>query len=169
MAGQGGLATKVRTRLEVIEGGKPKDSVIPEKIDEIWYKKPVRQHVKEFAVVFAFILVAIAGYQVYREKPADLPFALISVAGVLMALGYKAPIVLHPAWKAWMKFAHVLGFFMTGLILGIAWTIVLLPVALILKIISKKVMDLTYKAPVSTYWEDRDTSKDDFKLLERQF
>jgi len=168
VAGQGGLATEVRTRLEVIEGGAGRQ-MKPNKLDELWYRKPVRQHVKEFAALFSIICLTVAAVQIYNGRSYGLPVALIVTAAVLCILGYKAPALLCPVWKGWMKMAQAMGFVMTTLILFVAWSVVLLPMAIGLKIFKRKVMDVSYRMPVSTYWEDRDAKHNDFKLLTRQF
>ena len=168
MAGQRELAREVRTGLTVVEGNKGK-AVKINKLDELWYRKPVRQHVKEFAALFSIIFLVIAGAQIYFGKPSVWPMFLISAAIIFTFLGYKAPFLLRPVWSGWMKFAHVLGIVMTTLILFLAWAIVLLPIAYLLRFIRIKVMDMDFKTNVSTYWEEREDKHNDFKLLERQF
>lgn len=76
---------------------------------------------------------------------------------------------MHPLWKGWMAFAHKLSLVMTFAILSFAWTVVMMPMALLLKVLRIKVMDTSYKTGAATYWENRDPKFDNFKLLERQF
>ena len=171
MAGGRGLAKQVRARLddEPQTDMAPKSETKVSYLDELQFRKPVRRHVAEFAAVFALIMVIVAGSGAYHGKPLSTVFTWIAAAMVLLLLGYKTPGVLHPLWKGWMKFAHVLGLVMTTLILAVAWTIALIPTAMGLKIFGIKVMDTTYGAKVSTYWETRDPKENDFQLLKRQF
>ncbi len=179
MAGEGGLARKVRTGLDEETPSKNTNNVIPmrpadkngtrDPLDEKWFGKTIRQHVREFACVFAIISLIVAGMMLYKGRPLLWPGVWTGVALVLVALGYGAPALLHPLWKGWMKVAHYLSVVMTFIIIGAAWTIVLMPISMLLRVLRIKVMDTTYKKPVASYWEDRDAKYHDFKLLERQF
>ena len=94
----------------------------------------------------------------------------MAIASVfLYAVGRWAPAVLYPVWNGWMKFAHYLSIVMTTFILMVAWAIALIPIAILLKIMRIKVMNMTFRQPVDTYWENREDRHNDFKLLERQF
>jgi Saxitoxin biosynthesis operon protein SxtJ len=168
VAGQGGLATKVRTRLEVIDGGalkKPK----PSALDELYFGKPVGQHVQEFGALFSVIFLVISAVLLYKGRPIFWPSVLISSAAIFTFLGYKAPAILKPVWSGWMKFAHVLGFVMTNLILFLAWSLMFVPMAIGLRLFGRKVMDVGFRMPVDSYWENRDEKYNDFRRLERQY
>jgi hypothetical protein len=131
--------------------------------------KSVRVHVREFAVLFAIIFTTIASYQTfyYGVTTSSLVWALTGI--VIGILGYRAPRVLHPLWKGWMKLAHYLSIVMTFVIMSLVWTVGFVPMAMVLKALRIKTMDLSYKTGVSTYWETRDPKYDDFKRLEQQF
>ena len=173
MAGAGGLAEQVRTGLEetprvvptvVVAKAAPVDP-----LDELWFGKTKRQHVAEFACVMSILMLIIAGVRLWHYHLLPLPVGLLTASLVLLAFGYKAPRILMPVWSGWMTFAGFLGHIMTTVILSVGWMILMIPLALALRIMGKKVMDCSYKAPVDTYWENRDPKLDDFKLLERQF
>jgi hypothetical protein len=170
MAGKGGLAEQIRVGLETEPAVKPagKDKV-RDPLDELSYGKPVSQHVREFGVLMGAVFVAIAAIQIYKHGSTTGPFVWSLLAGLFVSLGLLAPRALHPAWKGWMAFAHVLGFVSTTIILSVAWTIMLVPLGFLLRVLSIRVMDMTFRAPVQTYWESRDPKLDDFQLLRRQF
>ena len=173
MAGQRELAREVRTGLTVIQGNKlqadrnMKKAI--NKLDKLSYGKPIRQHVKEFGALMAAILLGIAAVQIYKSRPPFTPSILISAAGVLAFLGYKAPAILHPVWAGWMKFASILGLIMTTLLLSIAWVVVIIPLSYIMRFAGVGMMNAKYKQEKASYWEDRDEKYHDFKLLEKQF
>ena len=171
MAGGRGLAEEVRTRLEDEQaiGAVKNTTGKVHYLDELSFRKPIRQHVAEFAAVFAVIFLGIAAVKIYKGGSLNVAGIWTGAALVLITLGYKAPAVLHPLWKGWMKFAHVLGLVMTTLILAVAWTVALLPTAFGLKIFGVKVMDLSFDRSTKTYWENREAKSNNFKLLERQF
>jgi hypothetical protein len=138
-------------------------------LDEMWMGKPVRQHVREFAAIFATIFCAVGAFKLYRGAPLSLGLIWGGCGIGVAALGYTAPAVLHPLWRAWMKLAHYLSIVMTFVILSLAWSIGFVPMAYILKIVGIKRIDVSYRSGVDSYWEKRDPKYDDFKRLELQF
>ncbi|MEY4667911.1 MAG: Saxitoxin biosynthesis operon protein SxtJ [Pseudomonadota bacterium] len=171
MARARGLANEVRTGLEdavVTLPSETKKEVI-DVLDSQWMGKSVKVHVREFAVLFAIIFTSIASYQTYHYgvTVSSLAWALAGI--VIGILGYRAPRVLHPLWKGWMKLAHYLSIVMTFVIMSLTWTIGFVPMAMILKVLRIKTIDLSYKSNAVTYWETRDPKFDDFKRLEQQF
>jgi cytochrome bd-type quinol oxidase subunit 2 len=169
VAGQGGLANEVRARLELVETLPKVAAPKPDLLDELWFRKPVRQHLREFGALLAAVLLTIAAFKLYRGRANGVVLSFALPAMLLAFLGYYAPRVLHPIWKTWMAFAEKLGLVMTTIILLIGWTIVMLPVAFCLRLLRIKVMNTEFKRSVTSYWEDRDAKLDNFKLLERQF
>ncbi|MBN8550477.1 MAG: hypothetical protein J0M12_14275 [Deltaproteobacteria bacterium] len=170
MAGQGGLAEKVRAGLEPeVIAPTPSSRTKVHYLDEVWVRKPIRRHVSEFSCVISLVLLIIAGVGLYKGHSLVTPVALTTTALVLLALGYRAPGVLHPVWKSWMSLATGIGLVMTTLILSLGWTILVIPFALVMRFVGKRVMDLSYATGTASYWETRDSKLDDFKLLERQF
>ena len=165
MAGRGRLAKQVRTRLELV--GEEKLNQDP--LEEVSFGKPVHQHVKEFGIIFGIIALIVAGVVAYKGGPYPWLLGSVLTSAVLVFLGYTAPKVLYPLWKAWMAIAMFLGTIMTTIILSIAWILMLVPIAFLLKIIGKKVMDLSYEPSKESYWETREEKYKSFKLLERQF
>lgn len=173
MAGQGKLADEVRIGL-VIEPPINSDDMVTAAVsflDEIWEKKPVRRHVFEFGCLFGAIGLGIAGYRWWHGAPiaAITPLAMASASLVFILTSRVLPIVVWPLWKAWMGLAKVLSLIMTPIVLTILWFGVITPTTLVLRLIGKRVMDLSFKADVPTYWIDRPEAKHDFKRLERQF
>ncbi len=136
---------------------------------ELYFGRPVRQHLKEFGALFATIAIAIAAKGLYDGKAASVWGVWLTVGALFAVLGYLVPRALLPVWRGWMKLAHYLSIVMTFVILGLIWAIGFVPMATLLKTLRIKVMDLSYRANVDTYWEKRDAKYDDFKRLEQQF
>ncbi|MCB0334657.1 MAG: hypothetical protein KDD62_00085 [Bdellovibrionales bacterium] len=174
MAGEGQLARSVRTGLEQdLSFEEQTYTIVEEKentyLDERSHGKTARQHVKEFGALFGLISLLFIGWCIHKHVNYFWWGIGTASAVFFIATGYKAPAVLYPLWKSWMGIAHVMGMVMTFFILSICWTIVLAPMALLLKIVGKAVMDTTFDRSVKTYWEDRHEKKHDFQLLENQY
>ena len=171
MAGERRLAREVRTGLELVEGNaqKVKAAETPSRLDALYFGKPVSARIREFGHVFAGLCLLIAAIRVYRGSDPTFTLILGGLAAVLLLLGSRFPNTLYWPWKGWMGLAHVLSLVVGPVVLAAAWTIVLLPIAMLLKIIGKHVMDLRYDRSLSTYWEERTQEENNFQLLERQF
>lgn len=167
MARERGLEKEFRPRLTVHTGRKGQ-SIDP--LDELYFRRPVRTHVREFGALFGAIFLGIAAYSIYRAGEITSTFSWAApLAALFVAGGYLFPAALRPIWKAWMDLAHVMGNVMTTVILFVAWTLLVIPMSIALKIFRIKVMNQSFREPVESYWEKRDPKHDDFKLLERQF
>lgn len=171
MAGKGGLAKEVRAGLEIAEDSVvDKTPVITSRLDEVWMRKTVRQHLREFAQVFAILFLLFSGLTTYKHGVVAGSVYWFGAAALILAIGYTKPMLLHPLWKGWMALGHALGAVMSVVVLSAAWTIMLVPIAILLKLLRIKVMDTSYGAAVDSYWEARDPKLDDFALmLKRQF
>lgn len=173
MEGARRLADQVRTGLDRAEQA-PGDlanrgAARRDPLAEDFFGRPVRQHVKEFAAIMAAISFAIAAAKIYKDTPPSVIASWIAAGVVVTTLGYLFPRLLLPVWRGWMKLAHMLSIIMTCVILGLVWAIGFVPMATFLRVLRIKTMDLSYRAPVGTYWEKRDSKYDDFKRLEQQF
>ena len=168
MAGQGGLAEEVRTGLNfksevVVTVNNPADP-----LNELWFRKPVRRHICEFGAVLAIVLLLFALISCWKGN-LDTALALFICAAVLYELGLRAPRLMLPVWRSFIRLGELLGHIVTFMVLLLTWTIALLPLALGMRVFGAKVMNMGFRMPVESYWENRDPAKDDFKLLERQY
>jgi len=168
MAGRTGLAEDIRAGLEMKQA-KLTAVKIENKLDVMLYKKPVRQHVKEFSCIIAIVLLLIAAYFSFKGASLATTLSLFTAALVLLGVGYVFPKVLRPVWDSWMLMAHHLGIIVTGLILSMTWLLLVIPTSAVIKLLNIKAMDTSFGTKKGTYWEDRDLKSNDFKLLERQY
>lgn len=179
MAGQGRMAKDIRAGLDQTTPTpvKPHLTVMQsthalkkrDPLDARYFGKPVSLHVKEFGQLFGLIFLGLAAFALYFHGIGVKSTIYLSLATVFLVLGYQSPRLLYPLWNVWMGFAERLGAVMSFLILSIAWTIMVVPMGLLLRIIRKKVMILSFRTNESSYWEVRDSKLDNPKLLERQF
>lgn len=173
MAGARRLADEIRVGLEEkglvqtqapVSRREPKDP-----LNELWFGKPVGQHVREFGALFGAICFFVTAVKLYQGRSTEACLAWGAAGSVFALSGYMAPRLLLPLWRGWMKLAHYLSIVMTSVILVLVWSIGFLPMAFILRIVGIKRMDLSYKAERASYWETRDAKYDDFKRLELQY
>lgn len=175
MAGKGGLAEDFRTRLKSdaeeveLKLVNVVKKEVTDPLDELFFRKPVHQHVREFGQLFGLIgLIALC--VVLWKGRTGLPIYGWSFFTVFfLVMGYRFPRQLHPIWKLWMAFAEKLSVITSAITLSIAWAIIVSPLALILRVVGKRMMDTSFRKTCSTYWEERSAKENDFKLLRRQY
>lgn len=171
MAGQRKLADDLRAGL-VVDMPSNHDDIAQKAasiLDEVWEKKSVRRHILEFGLLFGAIGLGLTGYKGWHGASLER-----CILGALVSFGFVGvsaamPKLIWPLWRAWMGLAKLLNMVMTPIILALLWFCVLAPTALFLKAVGKRVMDLSFRADVPTYWIDRPARSHDFKRLERQF
>ena len=159
-------------QLSVIEGVAKNStgfSSLTGTLDELYFNKPIRTHVREFGAVMALVCSIIAIFKSYHFSPLWVPTSWMIGGLAFYASCISFPAQFRPLWQAWMKFAHYLGLVMSVVILAVLWILLFIPISTVLKTLGKRVMDLRFHADVQSYWEDRAPEKHSFKLLERQF
>jgi len=101
-------------------------------------------------------------YFIFKIKVLVLIAFIIGVVGLFFAPIAK---LIH---RAWYKFAEILGFINSKILLSIVFFIFLVPIALISRIFTKnKAMQLQKKSEGESYYKDRDHtySKEDFENM----
>ena len=135
--------------------------------EEFKHIKESKKDLQKFGLTIGGVLVIIAVFLFYFEKPAAIYFVIIGAILILTGLIY--PTILKPINKVWMGLAIVLGFIMSRVILTIFFYIILTPISLLAKIFRKKFMVLKYDKSAKTYWEKRSIIQKKQIDYERQF
>lgn len=146
-----------------------KSQTTPSPLDELVARKPVRRHIRDFAGILAFVLLAIAAYITYRGGSLANCGALIVAAGILLILGYSFPAALRRVWESWMLLAEYLGMAATFLLLAVVWLLLLVPTAVLLRLLGKSVMNLKFKENCPSYWNEKPADDSNYQRLERQY
>jgi hypothetical protein len=125
------------------------------------------REVRKFGVMFAIICGAVAAYSFYRHGSA-WPWFL--TGGALFAVGglvFRS--LLRPIYIGWMKFAFVLGWVNTRLILGVFFYGILTPVGLGMRLFGWDPLTRKIDRKAKTYWVERPEGTFDPKKYERLF
>jgi 4-hydroxybenzoate polyprenyltransferase len=129
--------------------------------------KETKKDLRKFGLTVGGVLVIIAAFLFWFEKPSAIYFAIIGAFLILTGLIYQS--FLKPFNKVWMGLAIVLGFIMSRVILTIFFYLILTPISLLAKLFRKKFMDLKYDKSAKTYWEKRSIIHKKPIDYERQF
>ena len=123
--------------------------------------------IRDFGILIGFILLIITGILFYKERESYILIFWLGIA--FIGLGLGMPIILKPFYSIWMYFAVVLGWFMTRLILGLLFYIVVSPISLISRLFGKEFLDLKTSSLNRSYWNYKNSQRTSHQDFEKQF
>ena len=77
----------------------------------------------------------------------------------------KLKLIFQTLYKYWMKFAHVLGWVNTRIILTVFYIVIITPVSLLLRVFKKDLLDLDFKKSEESYWNKKEIILDRERYL----
>lgn len=111
------------------------------------------KELRKFGILFTVVFLALAAFAGYKGNGA-WPW-LIGAAGFFLITGLFVHGLLRPVYIGWMKFAFLLGWVNTRLILGIFFYLILTPVGLIMRLIGRDALQRKLDRKATTYWIKR--------------
>jgi hypothetical protein len=135
--------------------------------DEIKNIKQTTKDLRNFGLTVGIVILLIAFFLIWKQKPSQFYFFSIGVFLVLSGIFF--PSILRPLNKAWMTLAVLLGWVMTRVILSLLFYLVITPISLIARISGKHFLDLKIDKSRTSYWEKRKNSVSSPADYERQF
>ncbi len=125
------------------------------------------KEVRKFGILFALICAAVGAYLFWKESAL---WSWFGIAGAFfLVAGLYIQTVLHPVYIGWMKFAFVLGWVNTRILLGLFFYLIITPVGVVMRLAGKDFLDKKINRPAKTYWKKRDRTAFDPKHMEQQF
>ena len=104
---------------------------------------------RSFGIVFFIVFLLIALYPLLKGN--DLRIWSLLISFIFLALGLINSKILTPLNKLWFKFGLLLGKFISPLIMGIIFFIVVTPIGIIMRLLKKDLLNLEYNKKES-YW-----------------
>ena len=108
---------------------------------------------RSFGIVFFIVFLLIALYPLIYSGEFRIWSLIISF--IFLILGVFNSKILTPLNKLWFKFGIFLGNIISPIVMGIIYFIVVTPIALILKVFNKDVLNLK-KTKNSSYWINKE-------------
>ena len=115
---------------------------------------------KSFGVVFFIIFLIVSIYPLINN--GELRIWSLITAIIFLILGLINSKVLTPLNKLWFKFGLLLGKVISPLIMGIIFFFVVTPIAFIMRIIGKDLLNLKFNNKKS-YWIEKTGPKSKMK------
>ena len=121
-----------------------------------------------FGIVFVGIFLILAGYGWYKQFSNTWINVFLVLVFVFLLCTLIAPKLLRPLNKAWYKLGLFLGRFVSPIVLGILFFIVITPVAVVTRLAGRDTLRLR-KQSTDSYWIDRKPPGPDPESFKQQF
>ena len=115
---------------------------------------------RSFGIVFFIVFLLIALYPLLKGN--DLRIWSLIISFIFLALGLINSRILTPLNRLWFKFGLLLGKFISPIIMGIIFFIVVTPIGIIMRLLKKDLLNLKYNKK-ETYWIDKSGPKSKMK------
>ena len=115
---------------------------------------------RSFGIVFFIVFLLIALYPLLKGN--DLRIWSLIISFIFLALGLINSKILTPLNRLWFKFGLLLGKFISPLIMGIIFFIVVTPIGIIMRLLKKDLLNLKFNKK-ETYWIDKSGPKSKMK------
>lgn len=116
--------------------------------------KKDRRELRKFGFVMAGALAAVSVLLFIRDIGAWNYTA--AAGGLFLVTGLFLPRVLAPVEWVWMKFAHVLGFIMTNILLTVVFFTGVTLTGLVMRLLGKRPLNLNIRGDADSYWTEVD-------------
>ena len=104
---------------------------------------------RSFGIVFFIVFLLIAIYPLLSGESVRL--WSLAIATIFFILGIINSSLLSPLNKIWFKFGLLLGRFISPLVMGLIFFLVVTPIALFMKLLKKDLLNLKFNKD-NTYW-----------------
>ena len=115
---------------------------------------------KSFGIVFCVFFLIVSLYPLINGENIRLWSLFLSV--IFLILGLLNSRILTPLNILWFKFGIFLGRFVSPIIMGLVFFLVVTPTGLIMRMFKKDLLKLK-KSNSNTYWINRSEPKSDMK------
>ena len=115
---------------------------------------------RSFGIVFFIVFLLIALYPLLKDN--DLRIWSLVISFIFLILGLINSKILTPLNRLWFKFGLLLGKFISPLIMGIIFFIVVTPTGIIMRLFKKDLLNLKYNKKES-YWINKSGPKSKMK------
>ena len=115
---------------------------------------------RSFGIVFLLVFLLIAFYPLTNH--ADIRIWSLIISLIFLSLGLLNSKLLTPLNKIWYKFGVFLGKIVSPLIMGLIFFTVVTPIAFLMRILKKDLLNLKFNKN-SSYWIEKSGPKSKMK------
>ncbi len=132
------------------------------------HSDPTEKELKQYGLVMAGVLsffMAVFLYKAWHTAAMALGVWVL----FFLTLGLFAPARLERVYRAWMKFAEVIGNFNFKLLLTLMYFIVFTPIRMVASLFREDPLTRKIEPEKKSYWQDCEPRSADPKRFEKQF
>ncbi len=107
---------------------------------------------KSFGIVFFLFFLIVSIFPLFKDE--DIRVWSLIIAIIFLVFGLLNSKVLTPLNKIWFKFGILLGSFVSPIIMGIVFFVIVTPTSIIMRVLGKNLLNLK-KDNKKTYWVER--------------
>lgn len=111
----------------------------------------MKKEKRDIRIVF-FIFTAIFSALAFKYYPSLPSYALMGLILLILPITVFSPFTLRPAFRLWLKVAHIIGSFNTQVLLAIVFICIFIPLGLAMRIFRKDPLKRQMEEE-GTYWE----------------
>jgi len=126
-----------------------------------------KSRLRKFGITMGVAFMAITIFILLKHKHTIFYTSIISA--LFFILAFMAPVLLKPIYIFWMKFAFVLSWINTRLILLIIFYLIFTPIGLAMRLFGVDLLDRKIERNKKSYWKEKEKHKFDRLNYERQF
>ena len=129
---------------------------------------PTEKELKQYGLMMGGVLsffVAVFLYKAWHTATMALAVWVL----FFLILGLLAPVRLTPVYRAWMKFAEVIGNFNLKLILGLVYLVFFTLIRMVSSLFREDPLTRKIEPEKKSYWQDCEPRDPDPKRFEKQF
>ena len=115
---------------------------------------------KSFGIVFFVFFLIISLFPLLKDN--NIRIWAIITAIIFLILGFLNSPILTPLNRIWFKFGIILGNFISPVVMGVIFFVVVTPTALLMRIFGKNLLGLKRNNKTS-YWIERSEIKSKMK------
>ena len=116
---------------------------------------------KSFGIVFFIFFLIVSLYPLINHESIRLWSLVISA--IFLILGLLNSRILTPLNILWFKFGILLGKFVSPIVMGLVFFLVVTPTSIIISLVRKDLLKLKKEKNLNSYWINRPKIKSDMK------
>jgi hypothetical protein len=110
-----------------------------------------------FGLVMAAACTLIAGWGFWSTS-SNWPYWSVAASAFLIT-ALLWPALLAPLNRLWFRFGRLLHRVVNPLVMGLLFFVVITPVGLLMRVLGKRPLPLTFDREATSYWRERSTRK----------
>lgn len=126
-----------------------------------------KKTLRKFGITMGIALFIIALLLFFRHKHS--PVAVLSISAVWFICAFIAPGILKPLYIGWMKFAFILSWINTRVILFIIFYLIFTPVGVAMRLFGADLLKRKTDKNRDSYWQKAVKKPFDRVSYEKQF